>query len=538
MLRSAVQRDLIVLAVLALAARVVAAMIVWWPPYTDPAYYHLVATRLADGHGFSVPFIWSFLEVGSLIPPDPTLPVASNGHWMPLTSIVAAGAMALFGTSWAAGQVPMVLLSAALVPMTYLIGWWLFASRFVAWVGAILALFAGPLLLMVATTDNFAVFGVVGAGAIACAMRAVTSAHPGRWLVASGALVGLATLARIDGVLLALATATAWLQVSPPWRVDRSWVGHLGIGFASFAAFVVVLSPWLLRNLATYGAILPSTGSHTLWIASYNQQFSIGAEVSLASYLDAGLGVIVGSKVGAAAELLARLASLMGGVFVAFFLFGSWSMRARPVLRPFLIYFWAMVGTMILVFTFHAPKGAFYHSAMAWLPFALPLSVAAIPDACNSLGRVWRFLRRPQTHRFLAVVATAGALVLSLLGSTILLRDWTASRVRDEATAAFLARHADQDDVVLTTDPPSIHYFSGHPAVAMPFDPFPVIARVVDAYDVRWVVLTRPEAGAQDPLGLWDGADAVDIDGNQPTFLPTEPAFDSDTLRIYEVLDR
>ncbi len=58
----------------------------------------MVAEQLATGHGFSAPVLWSFLEVGGSLPADPMLPVPSNGHWMPLTSIVAAAGMALLGT--------------------------------------------------------------------------------------------------------------------------------------------------------------------------------------------------------------------------------------------------------------------------------------------------------------------------------------------------------------------------------------------------------------------------------------------------------
>jgi hypothetical protein len=536
MSRPTVVRDVAALTVLALVVRAAAAAIVWWPPYTDPAYYHLVAERLATGHGFTVPVIWSFLEVGSRIPADPVLPVPSNGHWMPLTSIVAAAGMSVFGPTWQGGQVPMVVLGALLVPGTYLVGWIVFASRFVAVVGALLALFAGPLLLMYPTIDNFAVFGIAGAGAIAAAMRATTSDRVGPWLVVSGGLAAVATLARIDGILLALATATAWFLRRPGTGDRGTWIAHLGVGVLSAVAFLAVLSPWLLRNLATYGALLPSTGGHTLWISSYNEQFSIGHEVSAATYLASGAANVIGSKVIAVAELAARAASLMGGVFLLFFIVGSWTRRGTPTLVPFLVYFWVMVGVMALVFTFHAPKGAFYHSAPAWLPFALPLAVAAIPDFGAWAGRAWPFLRRPATHRFLGVIALAGAVVLSLVGSTLLWTDWTRSRVRDQAAASFLHERADATDVVLSTDPTSLHYFSDLPAVGMPFDPFPVIEQVVRAYDVRWVVLTRPGVEELDPLGLWNGNASVDSEGNRPTFLPAEPAYDADTLRIFEVV--
>ena len=54
-----------------------------------------------------------------------------------------------------------------------------------------------------------------------------------------------------------------------------------GWGVASAVAFLAILAPWLGRNLAVFGTLLPSAGGHTLWIREYNEQFSIGREVSL-----------------------------------------------------------------------------------------------------------------------------------------------------------------------------------------------------------------------------------------------------------------
>ena len=210
---------------------------------------------------------------------------------MPLTSIVAAASMAIFGSTYAAGTIPLVILSALLVPLTYLVTWELWGSRWVAIVAAVLAIFAGPLLIMYPSTDNFAVFGATGAASLYCSMRAVSAARPGPWLVAAGAFAGLATLARIDGVLLTLAVATAWFvrRGWSPWRSVATGGASLAWGVASAAAFLLVLAPWLVRNATVFGSPLPSTGGHTLWIRSYNEQFSIGHEVSLATYLDWGL---------------------------------------------------------------------------------------------------------------------------------------------------------------------------------------------------------------------------------------------------------
>jgi Dolichyl-phosphate-mannose-protein mannosyltransferase len=524
--------DLLLVTLLALVVRVAAAALVSWPPYTDPAYYSLVAQRLAEGHGFSVPVIWSFLEVGSQLPDPAVLPVPSNGHWLPLTSLVAAGSMELFGPTWQAGQVPMVLLSTALVPFTYLVAWELWPSRSVPLASSILAVFAGPLLVMYPTIDNFAVFGTFGALSIWTSIRAVRSGRPGPWLLAAGLFAGFATLARVDGLLLTVAPATAWL-VRAGWRRGAlvAW------GFASAAAFLLVLAPWMWRNVLEFGSPLPSAGGHTLWITSYNEQFSIGHQVSAATYFSWGWPQIIGSKLQAWAELAGRTAVLLGGTFIVFFVPGLWIWGRRRELAPFLAYFVVMFVVMGLVFTFHAPKGAFYHSAAAWLPFAFPLAVASIPPVTSWAGRFWPFLKRAATQRFILIVGLAGAITLSVVGSAILYGQWARSRDRDEQAAEFLRQAARPDDVVMSSDPASLYPLTGNPGVAAPFDPYDVIGQVVRAYGVDWIVVTRPGPGTTDPLGLWEGAAATDITGAHPGFLPAQPAFEGDDLRIFPVVD-
>ena len=526
-------RDLLLLLGGALVARVAAAWLVPSAPYTDSAYYTLVAERLADGHGFTIPVLYSFLEVGGALPSDPALPVDSNGHWMPLTSIVSAGSMALFGADWRAGQVPTVLLSVAWVGMTHLVTWDLWKVRSHALVAGILAIFAGPLLVMIPLVDSFAVFGVLGSLALWASMRAVHSERWPWWLVLSGGLIGLATLSRVDGLFLAVAPAVAW------WTRMRS-VGlatALGIGAAAALACLVVMAPWLARNFAVYGTLLPSAGGHTLWITSYNEQFSIGHEVSLASYLAAGPGLIVGSKVAALAELAGRTIAITGGVFAIFFVAGSWMLRRRPEARPFLAYWVVMFLAMGLLFTFHAPKGAFVHSAPAWLPMAFAIAVGSVAPVSTAMGRAWPFLRRPQTHRFLTGAALVAAIILSLAASATLLLSWRTSNDRLAEAAEFLSANALADDVVMFADPARLHLLMGHPGVSAPFDPFSVIGKVVDAYDVRWVVVTLEPGESRDALGLWDGASGVDSTGASPGFLPITPAFETDGVRVFAIVD-
>ncbi len=56
----------------------------------------------------------------------------------------------------------------------------LFGSRGAGLLAAALAIFAGPLLIMYPTTDNFAVFGATGAASLYCSTRAVRAPGPVR----------------------------------------------------------------------------------------------------------------------------------------------------------------------------------------------------------------------------------------------------------------------------------------------------------------------------------------------------------------------
>ena len=81
------------------------------PGYMDADYYFAGGVQLAQGKGFSEPYLWNYLD-------DPEgLPHPSHTYWMPLASIVSAAGMWITGQfSYAAGRLPFILLSAC-VPL-------------------------------------------------------------------------------------------------------------------------------------------------------------------------------------------------------------------------------------------------------------------------------------------------------------------------------------------------------------------------------------------------------------------------------------
>jgi len=104
------RRDLIAIYFLTLLARVVVAAFQVQPGYMDAYYTTVGAQRLAEGYGFTEPYVWNYLDNPA------TLPHPSHLYWMPLTSLVAAPFLAIFGPGFRAAQAPLVFV-ASLVPV-------------------------------------------------------------------------------------------------------------------------------------------------------------------------------------------------------------------------------------------------------------------------------------------------------------------------------------------------------------------------------------------------------------------------------------
>ena len=143
-----------------------------------------------------------------------------------------------------------------------------------------------------AQPDNFSLYQPLVAGALWMGARGLRG--DARAFAVGGLLVGLATLARNDGVLVgaALALAFGWDR----WKAWRSggtrrpaiptWAA-----VACFALFLAVLAPWLVRQLAVFGSISPSSGSgKVLFIRSIEEWNSVTAPASLSGFWARGSG--------------------------------------------------------------------------------------------------------------------------------------------------------------------------------------------------------------------------------------------------------
>ena len=81
------------------------------PGYMDADYYYAGGLQLAQGHGFSEPFLWNYLDMPAGIPHP------SHTYWMPFPSILAMLGILLTGDpSFSSGRLGFLLV-AGLIPV-------------------------------------------------------------------------------------------------------------------------------------------------------------------------------------------------------------------------------------------------------------------------------------------------------------------------------------------------------------------------------------------------------------------------------------
>ena len=223
----------------ALAVRVIAALTLDHPPVIgDAMTFHQVAQHLADGQGFRAAFEdrptaehppgWFLvLAAADRLGGNGYLTHRMIGALIGTLTVVGVGLLGRRVAGDAAGLIAAAL--AAVYPMLW---------------GADVSLMSEPL------------YGLLLVAALLLATYVRERPTAAR-AAALGALLGLAALTRGEALALLVLLAVPLL-----WRRWRPLA-------AAFAACVLVIAPWTIRNLVTFDApVLISTNANTVWIGA------------------------------------------------------------------------------------------------------------------------------------------------------------------------------------------------------------------------------------------------------------------------------
>jgi hypothetical protein len=490
------RRDMLRLFVLSLVVRLAAAAFIQRPGYTDTAYYVAGAVRLAQGGGLNQPFLWNYLD-------DPAgLPHPGFLYWMPLPSLLAAPFALLFPGSFFALQFPFAILSALLPLVTYGLAWETSGRRHSAWLAGLLTLFSGFFFPYWTLPETFAPFALFGSLALWLAGTWIPDARrwmldSGRWLLI-GLLVGLAHLARADGILLlpviGLASLVSSLSRTPQHATRHTHYASRPISRrlpSVILGYLLVMAPWFARNLALIGAPLSLAGTRTLWLRTYDDLFCYRCDVSLRSYLAWGWADILRSKLWAAGVNFERFLAEDCLVFLLpLVLIGLFRLRRRPPFTLSIIYLALIYLTHALAFTFPGPRGGFFHASAAMLPFLFTAGGEGLEVAVAWAARQRRWNPRQAQWVFGVAVVVLAAL-LGVYAAAHRLPAWRQTDRFYEEIGQWLTQGGMAGETVMVANPAAFWYHTGYPAVVVPNGGVEAVLAAADRYGVRYVLLDR-----------------------------------------------
>ncbi len=545
MLPCTIVRKPLLLFVLAVLVRALVYLHFPDPGYPDSYYYVDVARRVAAGHGFSVDFIWIFVEVGGKMPAIPVLPVPSNAHWMPLASIVQVPFIWLLSPTTLASSLPFILLGALTAPMAWGLARDAGASETVALGAGFLT--AVPVLTTpyLAQPDSFGLYGPLVVGALWLGARGLRG-H-GQSFAMSGALVALATLARSDGILVGV--ALGFLFFADRWRAWRSRGSRqtaipLWAAVACAGLFLAVAAPWFARQLAVFSSLSPSSATgKVLLIRTFSEWNSLTIPATVDHFLGQGLGPLVATRIDGLLQALTIYAVLVGGVIlVPFMLIGGWCRRHSTDFSPAFVYAGILVAFNALVFAVHVSGGTFIHSAIGLAPHTYVLVLEGLAACIGWIARRRQRWNADQAMRFFSGATVAFAVIAAAAATLVIHAGWThkADDLRF-AAGALDAAGAPITDRVMSIDASGTRYWSGRGGVVLVNDPLSTIEQVAGAYQIRWLILDRASAvpaiapildGAARPA--WIGSPVASRSAVSVAGGPTQPSGAVD-LAVYPV---
>lgn len=465
----------------------------------DVSFYYTVARNLAEGRGFVIDYIWNFWD-------DPQgFPTPSNTWWMPLTSVICAAGMKLFGVEYGVAQATMIAFSSLLPLVAWFLARELCGGRLVPLLAAALASTFHLFLDQPCAPLSHGPYVVLASLALALGLRA---GRTGRgWALAGGA-VALTQLARSDGLLLSAAVAASWLLVA---RAPRPSWWRSGLLFA--AGYVLVMSPWWAHNLSQIGALQAGGSLRAMYLREYEQWYSLPGSVTREAWLADGWDPVLRLKASVArrnAETLAEglvigaadREQAWGSPALAATLALAWAgvalaLARRATRRPALVlaaHAALEFAFYTLVFTAVGPE-SFRSGMYSLYPALLALAALALVQGLRLAARL--LPGPPERAARLAGAAAVLATGLLVAGQWARGAEAMASKARGIGHLnAFYAQVREKllprlgpDPVIMARDVHELHALTGVRCVQIPYESEPVIRETARRFGVTHILL-------------------------------------------------
>lgn len=496
------------------------------PTYTDAYYHYNAALRLARGDGLVDDYLWTYIGAPSY------LPSPSHLYWMPLTSVLAAGSMVLFGRvgSYEAAQFVFILLFWFTTWIGFGLGRILGGSNRHAWLSGLLTIFSAYFSRYWGAIDTFAPYGFFGASTLmmmgyGVKIQRLRFSSMLWFMVGVGS--GLGHLTRADGLLLPLVGVAILCWPGKHWRsLDLLKPRFVGL-ICLCVGYLLIMIPYFIRNLTAIGSILPLGGTQAIWFTEYNDLFSYPPDANPQTFFAEGWHLMLSTRWEALTNNFLTFIAVEGSIVVApLMLIGLWSRRKDLFLRPFMLYAFGLHLAMTFVFPFPGYRGGLFHSAAALVPWWAVLGVIGLDETLRWAARRRRW--HIETARF--VFSTA--LIVIVIGLTLFVLQQGRANLATPALYTELKEKVTDGSRVMINDPSQLYYFTGLGGVVLPNESPEIIPEIARIYGVDYLLVE-----AVQPNGYIAAAPTpfqFDVD-NPPAFLQSVP-MSNPTVRLYAIL--
>jgi len=461
------------------------------PGYMDADYYFAGGVQLAEGKGFTEPYLWNYLDNPS------GLPHPSHTYWMPLSSIVSAIGMWIAGQStYAAGRASFILLSAFVPLLTAALAYSVSRQMRLAMASGLFSIFPLYYAPFMPVPDNYVLYMLFGSAFLLLAPRRE------KWTsIALGALAGLLTLARSDGLLwLGLAGLTVMWKVST--KEDGSKLTFvewfrliLPAGLLALLGYFIVMGGWHIRNLNLFGSFMTPGGGRLLWLQNYNQTFIYPPDnLTRAGFLAAGWNAALQDRLMAFNANLSNTFAAQGEIFLfPLILIGLWQLR-RDLRTKIAVTGWLILFVvMTIIFPFAGSRGSFFHAGAAFQPYwwvAAPIGLDAVIRWAREHGK----LTDAKAPFFFQGIMVLLAILMTayLVNFRVIAGGWAKDDVIYPAVEQKLLDNGlSSQDIVIVRNPPGYFLASGLRSVALPFGDEATIKAVAQKFGARYLILEK-----------------------------------------------
>ncbi len=495
-------RDLLIVYLTALLVNGAVAALVRSPGYVDAYYYFNGGMLIAQGR-LVEPYFWNWAAA------PPSLPAPAFAYWQPLPSLLAAAGILLAGGAdpFEAAQAVYIALGSLVPALAYLVAAQI-GERGHALIAGLLAVFGGFYAIYWSLPESFTPYALAGGGALLLAGLGLSGKGRRIHWLAAGLMAGLAHLTRADGLLMLLCVLFCALIPVGGRAARRRLIDAL----LAAAGYLMVMAPWFVRNMATFGAVLPPGGLNALWLVEYNDLFNYPSNLSAARYFAAGWETILRVKRDALTGNLGTFVGVHNLAFLTpFTLIGAWRMRRDRRLLPAFLYGLALFTAMTFAFSLVGVRGGFFHSGAALVPFVTPLAALGLESAIR-----WAAMRLPhwQPERAfrgfggLAVGAsaltTAGLVLVRVVGLPDLTQvAWNHGEdAYREAGEWMDAAGIAADERVMSNNPPGFYALTGRGGIPLVNGGEADQLRAMAAYDVHYLIINQHVPEGLEPLYL------------------------------------